>query len=356
MKIGVLGGGQLGRMLGLAGIPLGHEFVFYDDGEDPCAGEVGEVRRLSPLGETDDVEVFTYEFENVFEAVDQVSRAGIAIAPSRKAIEVSSDRLAEKDFFTSLKIPTAKYRPFSTGAELENALDEIGFPCVAKTARFGYDGKGQMVLKKEGDQEACLAMSDGAPMVLEALVPFVRELSLVATRGADGAKAFFPLVENSHSEGILRTTIVPAPNLPDALQEEAEEFVSRITDALGYVGTIALELFQVNDELMANEVAPRVHNSGHWTIEGAETSQFENHIRAITGSPLGSTKMRGVSVMVNLIGVDPNPKRILEIEGAHYHWYGKEVRSGRKVGHVTVCADDSADLGRKLAQVSALIG
>ena len=355
MRIGVLGGGQLGRMLGLAGVAMGHEFVFFDDGENPCAAAVGEVRKLTPLGKLDDLDVLTYEFENVFEAVDEASKSGITVAPARRAIEVSSDRLAEKDFFTSLKIPTARYRPFTTEGELKTAAEELGYPCVAKTARFGYDGKGQMVLDSEADIAVCTAMSAGAPMVLEAFVPFGRELSLVAARSNDGEKVFYPLVHNAHRDGILRTTIAPAPDVPESMQEEAETLFGNLLDELKYVGVAALELFQLNDEILANEMAPRVHNTGHWTIEGAETSQFENHLRAITGAPLGSTAPRGSSAMVNLIGVDPNPQRILAIEGAHYHWYGKEVRPGRKVGHVTLRADDQADLGRRLAELSALV-
>ena len=352
MKIGVLGGGQLGRMLGLAGIPLGHEFVFFDDSPSPCSGAVGEVRPLQPLGRIDDVDVITYEFENVFEAVDAASRSGIVVAPNRRAIEVSSDRLMEKDFFTSLKIPTARYRPFTSGAELEAAAEELGFPCVAKTRRFGYDGKGQRVLEKIED---AAGLVDGTEFVLEAFVPFGRELSVVCVRSSDGQKAYYPVVQSTHSAGILRTTIAPAPELPDGLQEQAETMVGSIADELGYAGTLALELFQLNDELMANEMAPRVHNTGHWTIEGAETSQFENHVRAITGVPLGSTTPRGHCAMVNLIGVDPNPKRIMAIDGAHYHWYGKEVRPGRKVGHVTVVAENSELLGRKLAELCAVV-
>ena len=352
MKIGVLGGGQLGRMLGLAGVPLGHEFVFFDDGDAPCTAAVGEVRRLGPLGELGDLDVLTYEFENVFAAVDAAARSGVTVAPARRAIEVSSDRLSEKDFFTSLRIPTARYRPFSTQAELEQAAEELGFPCVAKTRRFGYDGKGQRVLEKPEDAEG---LADGTEMLLEAFVPFGRELSIVCTRAADGQKAFYPVVQNMHSAGILRTTIAPAPDLAAELQTHAEGMIGAIADELGYLGTLALELFQLNDELMANEMAPRVHNTGHWTIEGAETSQFENHVRAITGLPLGSTAARGACAMVNLIGVDPNPKRILAIDGAHYHWYGKEVRPGRKVGHVTLVAEDSETLGRRMAELSAVI-
>jgi 5-(carboxyamino)imidazole ribonucleotide synthase len=350
MKVGVLGGGQLGRMLGLAGIPLGHQFVFFDDGETPCAGDVGEVRPL--YGSLDGLDVLTYEFENVFDAVDKATRHGVTVAPSRRAIEVSSDRLAEKDFFTSLQIPTARYRPFGSQQDLESAAADLGLPCVAKTRRFGYDGKGQSVVEKEAD---LMGLADGTEMILEAYVPFGRELSIVCTRAADGTKAFYPLVQNMHSQGILRTTIAPAPDLPDGMQQNAEHMVAAIANELEYVGTLALELFQLNDELMANEMAPRVHNTGHWSIEGAETSQFENHIRAITGAPLGSTKPRGHCAMVNLIGVDPNPKRIQAIEGAHYHWYGKEVRPGRKVGHVTLVCEDSETLGRRLAELSAVL-
>lgn len=355
MKIGVLGGGQLGKMLGLAGVAMGHEFVFYDDGDKPCAGSVGEVRPLGDLGSVRDLDVLTYEFENVFAAVHKAIRAGVAVAPGRRAIEVSSDRLTEKDFFTSLKIPTPRYRPFEDPRSMEAAIQELGYPCVAKTRRFGYDGKGQMVLRSDDDRRACLQMMGEKPMVMEAFVSFSREVSLVCTRSASGQRAFYPLVENWHKDGILITTLAPAPGLTGELQAQAEEYVGKIADELDYVGTLAVEFFQVNDELMANEVAPRVHNTGHWTIEGAETSQFENHIRAITGAPLGSTAPLGMSAMFNLIGVNPNPDVILKMAGAHYHWYGKEVRPGRKVGHVTVRADEEADFGRNIALASSIL-
>lgn len=342
-------------MLGLAGVAMGHEFVFYDDGTQPCAGSVGEVRPLADLGSLRDLDVLTYEFENAFEAVDKAYRQEVIVAPGRRAIEVSSDRLTEKDFFTSQKVPTARYRPFEDVATFEEAIEQIGYPCVAKTRRFGYDGKGQMVLQGEQDRDACLAMAGEKPMVLEAFVAFSREVSLVCTRAADGRKAFYPLVENWHKDGILITTLAPAPGLTPELQQQAEAYVGAIADELEYVGTLAVEFFQINDELMANEMAPRVHNTGHWTIEGAETSQFENHVRAITGVPLGSTKPIGMSAMFNLIGMFPNPQMIYSMPGAHLHWYGKEVREGRKVGHVTVRADTEADFGRNIAMAAAMI-
>jgi 5-(carboxyamino)imidazole ribonucleotide synthase len=342
-------------MLGLAGIAMGHEFVFYDDGERPCAGPVGEIRPLADLGSLRDLDVLTYEFENVFEAVDKAYRQEVIVAPGRRAIEVSSDRLTEKDYFTSLKIPTARYRPFEDGATVDQAVEQIGYPCVAKTRRFGYDGKGQMVLQGEQDREACLAMAGEKPMVLEAFVPFSREVSLVCTRAANGQKMFYPLVENWHRNGILVTTLAPAPGLTPGLQEQAEVYVGGIADELGYVGALAVEFFQIHDELMANEMAPRVHNTGHWTIEGAETSQFENHVRAITGVPLGSTGAIGMSAMFNLIGIEPNPDAILSLPGAHLHWYGKDVHPGRKVGHMTVRCDTEADFGRSIAMAGAIL-
>ncbi|MEJ7567516.1 MAG: 5-(carboxyamino)imidazole ribonucleotide synthase [Gaiellaceae bacterium] len=316
MIVGVIGGGQLGRMLALAGIPLGLSFRFLDPAEDAPAGEVGELL----VGAYDDpalldrlangTAVVTYEFENV--PVEAARRVGAV--PDARALEVSQDRLVEKKLFRRLGIPTA---PID---------DEVtSFPALLKTRRLGYDGKGQRLV------ETRPGFDPGH--VLEGLVPFDRELSLICVRGAGGETAFYPLVENVHAEGILRSSRVPAAGARQAL---AEEYATRLLDELGYVGVLALELFDVGGELVANELAPRVHNTGHWTIEGAETSQFENHLRAILGLPLGSTAARGEVVMLNLIGELPEAAALLAHRNVHLHLYGKEPRPGRKLGHVTL--------------------
>jgi 5-(carboxyamino)imidazole ribonucleotide synthase len=302
-------------MLALAGIPLGLSFRFLDPAADAPAGEVGELL----VGAYDDPQLLdrlahgaaavTYEFENV--PVDAARRTGAI--PGAAALEASQDRLVEKQLFRRVGIPTARID------------DEVEtFPAILKTRRLGYDGKGQRLV------ETC--DGPGPHHVLEERVSFDRELSLLAVRGLDGDTRFYPLVENVHEDGILRTSRTPAVDAPQA---EAEEYGTRLLDALGYVGVLALELFDVGGKLLANEFAPRVHNTGHWTIEGAATSQFENHLRAILGLPLGSTESRA-SLMVNLIGTVPATEAVLAIPGAHLHLYGKEPRPGRKLGHVTL--------------------
>jgi 5-(carboxyamino)imidazole ribonucleotide synthase len=313
--VGVIGGGQLGRMLALAGIPLGLSFRFLDPSPDAPAAEVGELI----VGDYDDPELLdrlaagaaavTYEFENV--PVAAAERVGAI--PAAAALRASQDRLVEKLLFRELGIPTPRID------------DEVEtFPAILKTRRLGYDGKGQRLVETWG--------GSGPSHVLEERVPFDRELSLLAVRAADGETRFYPLVENLHEAGILRASRAPAADAPQA---EAEEYGARLLDELGYVGVLALELFEAGGRLLANEFAPRVHNTGHWTIEGAATSQFENHVRAILGLPLGPTESRP-SVLVNLIGSIPRSQDVLGIPGAHLHLYGKEPRPGRKLGHVTL--------------------
>ena len=303
-------------MLALAGIPLGLTFRFLDPAPDAPAAEVGELI----VGRYDDAElldrlarnadVVTYEFENVPVA----SARRVAAVPGAAALEAAQDRLVEKQLFRRLGIPTARI-----DEEVER------FPALLKERRLGYDGKGQRLVETRPGTDP--------GHVLEELVPFERELSLLAVRGHDGETRFYPLVENVHADGILRTSRAPAANAPQA---QAEEYAVRLLDALAYVGVLALELFEVEGELVANELAPRVHNSGHWTIDGAETSQFENHLRAILRLPLGSTAARGEAAMVNLVGAAPRREQILAIPQARLHLYGKEPRPGRKVGHVTL--------------------
>jgi len=319
VTVGVIGGGQLGRMLALAGIPLGLSFRFLDPSPDAPAGEVGELL----VGAYDDPALLdrlaggaaavTYEFENV--PVQAARRVGAV--PSATALEHAQDRLVEKRLFRRLAIPTARID------------DEVEtYPALLKSRALGYDGKGQRLV------ETWPGTVPGH--VLEERVPFDRELSLLAVRGTDGDTRFWPLVENVHEGGILRTSRAPAAGAPQA---EAEEYGRRLLDELGYVGVLALELFDVGGRLLANEFAPRVHNTGHWTIEGAETSQFENHLRAVLGVPLGPTASRP-SAMVNLIGSVPPLDELLRIPGAHVHLYGKEPRAGRKLGHVTLVEPD----------------
>ena len=333
MIVGVIGAGQLGRMLALAGIPLGLSFRFLDPVATSPAAEVGELL----VGSFDDpalldrlargTQVVTYEFENV--PVESARR--VDAVPAAAALEAAQDRLVEKQLFRRLGIPTAR---------IDDEVDT--FPALLKTRRLGYDGKGQRLVETR---------PGAAPgHVLEELVPFDRELSLLAVRGRAGETRFYPLVENVHADGILATSRVPAEAAP---QELAEAYALRLLEELDYVGVLALELFETRDGLLANELAPRVHNTGHWTIEGAETSQFENHLRAILGLPLGSTSLRGEAVMVNLIGTLPPTERVLELPGAHLHLYAKEPRPGRKLGHVTLL-DPAPESLRALEEIARL--
>ncbi len=330
MLVGVIGGGQLGRMLGLAGIPLGLHFRFLDPSPDAPAREVGALH----VGAYDDrgllgrlaeqAAAVTFEFENVpVEAAEWLAET-VPVWPPPAALAVAQDRLQEKRLFRRLGIGTA---PID---------DEVTrFPALLKTRRLGYDGKGQERVETRPVPGTGRALEES---VLEEIVPFERELSILAVRGTTGETAFYPLVENVHEDGILRVSRAPAR--PE-LQQDAERIATLLLDELGYVGVLAVELFEVQGRLLANELAPRVHNSGHWTIEGAETSQFENHLRAILGLPLGSTAARDGAVMVNLIGTMPPTAELLAINGAHLHDYGKEPRPGRKLGHVTIV--DPAD-------------
>lgn len=350
MRIGVLGGGQLGRMLGLAGIPLGLEFRFLDPNPESPVRAVGELT-VAGFEDTaaidrfaEGLDVVTYEFENVPVESARHLAGRVPVHPAAEALENAQDRIVEKSFFAARGVPVPGFAPVSSLQDLEKAIGTIGTPSVLKTRRFGYDGKGQAVLHSRDDCAASWEAVGKAPSILEAFVPFDRELSILAVRGLDGTFAAYPLVENRHGGGILRESRAPAPNVPVSLQQTAERHARAVMEELRYVGVLAIEFFDVAGELVANEMAPRVHNSGHWTIEGSETSQFENHLRAICGMPLGSTAARGESWMANLIGTRPDRDGVLRVAGAHWHDYGKLERSGRKIGHVTLRADDPREL------------
>lgn len=362
MKVGVLGAGQLGRMLALAGVPLGLRFSFLDHAADACAGEiapltVGEFDEATVDAFAMDCDVLTFDWENVPCAALR-GTASAKLAPALVALETGQDRWVEKEFFRALEIATPGYRAVGSLAELERAVAELGLPAVLKTRRLGYDGKGQRVLRAATDLApafAALAASahpqggGASPLVLEAFVPFEREVSLLAVRGRDGEFRAWPLTENVHRAGILHTSV--APYVDAGLQHTAEAQLRRAMERLGYVGVMALEFFVHRGALLANEFAPRVHNSGHWTIEGAVTSQFENHLRAICGMPLGDTAMRGHAAMLNLIGALPPREQLLAVASAQVHDYRKAPRPGRKVGHVTVVGADRAGVLARLAEL-----
>jgi 5-(carboxyamino)imidazole ribonucleotide synthase len=356
VKIGVLGGGQLGRMLALAGYPLGHEFVFLEPTPEALAG-IGEhivasaddEKALADLAGR--VAVVTYEFENVPVDAARLVERTVPVHPPPAALEASQDRLVEKRFFQELGIRTAPFAAVQDRPSLDAAAHALGFPFILKTRRMGYDGKGQAVVHGEAELDAAWSRLGDGPCIAEGFVRFARELSIIGVRGRNAGLAFYPLVENHHAGGILRRSVAPAPDVSPQLQQDAELLATRVLEKLEYVGVLAIELFQVGDALAATEMAPRVHNSGHWTIEGSETSQFENHVRAVVGAPLGSTRMRGHVAMVNLIGDLPDLTAVLGVRGAHLHLYGKASRPERKVGHVTIRSDDAEAVARRAKRI-----
>lgn len=368
--VAVLGGGQLGRMLGLAGVAMGLDLRFLDPSPEAGAGAVGELVTAA-LDDPDglarvarDAAVATYEWEGVpAAAAARIEAAGVPVRPGVRALAASQDRLEEKRLFRSLGIPTAPFAEVEPGPgggagdapeALHRAVAAVGFPAVVKTRGGGYDGKGQHVVRDAADVDAAGAeLGASGPLIVEGWVPFRRELSVLAVRGPDGDVRSWPVVENGHRDGILRVSRAPAPDLDPGSEATAHGYARALLEELDYVGVLAVELFDDRSALRANEMAPRVHNSGHWTIEGAVTGQFENHLRAVLGWPLGGTDPRGVSAMVNCIGSLPDPAAVLAVPGAHLHRYGKEPRPGRKVGHVTVVADDTDDLDERLAGLAA---
>lgn len=355
--VGIVGAGQLARMLALAGVPLGLRFVFLDPAPDACAAALGEHwcatyddrEALARLAEC--ANVVTYEFENVDEkALDSVA-GHVAAFPSVEALAIARDRVREKNLFRSLDIPSAPFAAVTSRDDLSRAAAQIELPAILKTRTLGYDGKGQVVLRSAQDCDAAWTKLGGVESILEGFVEFSREVSIIAVRSRNGETAFYPLAENVHRDGILR---VSRSRPGDPFEQHAKEYAMRLLDRLQYVGVLALELFQVGERLLANEIAPRVHNSGHWTIEGAQTSQFENHLRAILGLPLGVTSAVGHSAMVNLIGGLPDAREVLAIPGAHLHIYDKAPRAGRKIGHVTLRCETAQELERQLAAVQRL--
>ena len=338
--IGILGGGQLARMLILAGYPLGLNFVVLDPNDGVCSlpltshhlkGQYDDKTCLAQLAEQ--VDVVTYEFENVPAESVAFLNDKVAIYPPQNALATAQDRLTEKNAFRELGIDTAPFVAVNRLADLENAMDTIGWPAVLKTRREGYDGKGQAVLRKQEDLAKGWQAIGEVPAIVEGFIPFDREISIIAVRSLTNEIAFYTLTENVHKNGILRTSIARAN---DDMQAKAEAYATKILNQLNYVGVLTLELFQTGDRLLVNEYAPRVHNSGHWTQDGATTCQFENHLRAILGLPLGATNLLGNAGMINLIGTPPAKKSILDINSAHLHLYDKAPRDGRKVGHINL--------------------
>lgn len=363
--VGVLGAGQLARMLAQAGQPMGLEFVFLDPAEDACAAEFGthicagwdDETALKELGRRSDV--VTFDFENVPESSASLIESLCPVYPPPRALYKSQDRLREKTMMEELGIPVAPFHPVSSRPDLIAAVEKIGLPCVLKTRRFGYDGKGQAVLRFQEDMERAWQLLGDFELICEGFVSFQAECSIIAARGRDGQTVFWPLTRNLHRGGVLAVSMAPAFEL--ALQGRAEVLIQKLLDHLDYTGVMALELFLVDGELLANEFAPRVHNSGHWSIDAACTSQFENHLRAICGLPLGDTGVASHAVMFNLLGEMPayasqQPADSTQIPGLHWHDYQKTPRDGRKIGHVTVTASDETALKARAAQLAGKLG
>ncbi len=347
MRIGVLGAGQLGRMLALAGYPLANTFVFYDISGSPSVG-LGEVivdRGGEYLNDfLSRVDRVTYEFEHLPVSIAERIADVKPVHPTPRSLQVCQNREAEKTLFGELGIATPKWKIADSAESLRQAAEELGCPVVAKSNTEGYDGKGQAILRSPEEALEAWTVINHPRLMVEKFVDFSREVSIIGVRGADGDVAVYPIAENIHHNGILRYSLAPAPSVSKTVAAEAKRYLHAIMNELDYVGVLALELFDTADGLVANEMAPRVHNSGHWTIEGAQTSQFENHIRAITGQPLGDTTARGVSCMVNIIGEHGDISRILELPYTHVHLYDKAERPGRKLGHINVTAEHYDEL------------
>lgn len=359
-RIGILGGGQLGRMMALAGIPLGLEFRILDPGATACAGVAGE---LLQAGFSDEdaarelarsVDAATFDFENVPETTAMALEEICPLHPASNALGACQDRLVEKTLLEQLGIGVAGYHPVSSRTDLLEGLERLGYPAVLKTRRMGYDGKGQAVLRDPEDLERAWQRLGEDELILEAFVPFEAECSMIGVRGADGEERFWPLTQNVHDRGILALS---RPGVFDAaLQGEAEERVRRLMRHFDYRGVVTVEFFLRDGELLANEIAPRVHNSGHWTIDGSTCSQFENHVRAVAGLPLGGTDLVQPSLMFNWIGEMPDAAALLEVPGLHWHDYGKEPRPGRKVGHATLTAPTQDELMSRARRVADMVG
>jgi 5-(carboxyamino)imidazole ribonucleotide synthase len=355
MHIGIIGAGQLGRMMALSGIPLGLRFSMYDRSADApgaavapiVTGAFDDLRALARFARG--LDVVTYDWENVPVASAQSVARIAPVWPPPRALAVGQDRLAEKRLFQRLGIPVAAHAVVNDWKGLQRAIATLDTPGLLKTRRLGYDGKGQYRLRSPADAADAWRQLGGQPLLYERLVRFAHEVSLIAARDRAGRIAFYPLARNVHDQGILAETRAPFGSA--RLQRTAERHLRRLLEELRYVGVACVEFFVERGRLIANELAPRVHNSGHWTIEGAETSQFENHVRAIAGLPLGSTRPRGHAIMVNLIGRLPPASALLALPGVHWHDYGKSPRPGRKLGHLTQVCPTRRERDRAAARI-----
>jgi 5-(carboxyamino)imidazole ribonucleotide synthase len=361
MRLAILGGGQLAWMLALAAEPLGVSVAVLEPSPDAAAGRIADhvIAAYDDPAGLDEVsagaDVVTYEFENVpTAAVTRLAERGIPVLPFPGSLTVTQDRMREKELMAALGIRVAPHAAIDSPADAAAALAAVGVPGILKTRRLGYDGKGQVRVATADALPAAIAELGGTDLIYEGLVSFTRELSVVVARGTDGSTAVYPPVENEHRDGILSLTLAPAPNLSPALIEQAQSAALKVAESLDHIGVLCVELFDTPAGIVANEIAPRVHNSGHWSIEGAVTSQFENHVRAVLGLPLGDPSVRGVAAMVNIVGTEPELAALLALPGVSVHTYGKAPRRGRKLGHATIVADSAEALAAPLAQVRAL--
>ena len=362
--IGILGAGQLGRMMAQAGQKLGLEFVFLDPADGACAAEFGEhiqagwddEAALTELGQRCDV--VTFDFENVPESSASLIESLCPVFPPPRALFASQDRMREKTLMQELGIPVAPFKAVSSRPELMAAVEDLGLPCVLKTRRLGYDGKGQAVLRFDEDLERAWQALGDQELICEGFVAFDAECSIIAARGHDGEIVYWPLTRNLHRDGILAISVAPPLSavFDATLQKRAEAMIQPVLEHLDYVGVLVLELFLKDGELLVNEFAPRVHNSGHWTIDGANTSQFENHLRAICGMPLGDTSAKSRSLMFNLLGEMPNTTNQTDNPYIHWHDYKKAAREGRKIGHVTVTAETAGGLEARAGELANQLG
>lgn len=353
--IAIFGGGQLGLMLANAARPLGIRSVFLEDAPNCPAALAGEVMTNADYDKfANACDTFTLEFENTPLSSAQGIESHAKLYPPSQALFIAQDRLNEKNLFNELGITTVPFLAVNSQDELNAACEKLGLPLVLKTTRGGYDGKGQFVIRTQDDIKAAWAelgdATKSAPLIAEGFINFSREVSLIAVRAQDGDIRYYPLVENTHHNGILAKTVAPAPSA-EHLNEQAQSSIKKLLEHLNYVGVMTLELFVTDSGLIANEIAPRVHNSGHWSIEGAVCSQFENHMRAVAGLPLGSTDIIKPSVMLNIIGKYPNLQDVLAIDGVHFHHYHKDERDGRKIGHITIMCDELEETVLKVEQL-----
>ncbi|GMM91055.1 5-(carboxyamino)imidazole ribonucleotide synthase [Vibrio fortis] len=360
MHVLVLGAGQLARMMSLAGAPLNIEISAFDVGSKNIVHPLTQAILGNGLeNAVERADVITAEFEHIPHDVQEVCEHSGKFLPTTEAIKAGGDRRLEKALLDQAGVKNAKYAVINSREDFDHAISHVGLPMVLKSTLGGYDGKGQWRLKSLDAVETvwsemaeCIAATDNQAIVAEEFVPFDREVSLIGARGKDGEIQVYPLAENVHTDGVLSLSTA----IDDVeLQEQAKTMFTAVAERLNYVGVLALEFFDVQGALLVNEIAPRVHNSGHWTQQGAETCQFENHLRAVCGMPLGSTKLIRPTAMINILGEDTLPNAILAQAGCHVHWYGKEKRAGRKMGHINVSADYNAELQRTLCGLAKIL-